>query len=95
MVSKKEPTKGKTLPPNAGKGRPKGSTNKVNAEVKSMIRDALEQAGGVDYLVACAHDPKTKAAFLSLVGKLAPMTLAGDEENPLKLISQVQLVALK
>jgi hypothetical protein len=49
----------------------------------------------VDYLVQCAHDPKTKAAFLSLVGKLAPMTLAGDEENPLRLISQIQLIALK
>lgn len=95
MVSKQQSSKGKTLPPNAGKGRPKGSVNKTSAEVKNMIRDALEQAGGVDYLVQCAHDPKTKAAFLSLVGKLAPMTLAGDAENPLKLITQIQLVALK
>jgi len=95
MVSKQQTAKGKPLPPNAGKGRPKGSVNKTSAEVKNMIREALEEAGGVAYLVECAHDPKTKTAFLSLVGKLAPMTLAGDEQNPLKLISQVQLVALK
>ena len=95
MTSKQEQPKGKTLPPNAGKGRPKGSVNKTSSEVKNMIRDALEQAGGVAYLVDCAHDPKTKAAFLSLVGKLAPMTLSGDEENPLRLISQIQLIALK
>lgn len=80
---------------NAGKGRPKGAVNKTTAEVKDMIRQALNEAGGVAYLVACAHDPKTKASFLSLVGKLAPLTLAGDPENPLNLISQVQLVALK
>ncbi len=38
-----------------------------------MILAALEQAGGVDYLVECAKDPRTRAAFLALVGKTLPL----------------------
>lgn len=79
----------------AGPGRPKGSVNKTTAEVKTMIRQALEDAGGVAYLVECARDPKTKAAFLSLVGKLAPMVLAGDAENPLNAIMKIELAPLR
>lgn len=91
--TKRKPTGAAAM--GAGPGRPKGSVNKTTAEVKAMIRQALEDAGGVAYLVECAYDPRTKAAFLSLVGKLAPLTLAGDAENPLKAVTQIQLVSLK
>lgn len=37
---------------NAGKGRPKGSPNKITADVKAMVLAALDKAGGVDYLLA-------------------------------------------
>ena len=56
-----------------GRGRPKGSLNKVPAQAREMILAALEQAGGVAYLVECANDPRTRAAFLALVGKTLPL----------------------
>lgn len=56
---------------NAGKGRPKGVPNKVNAQVKDMVRAALDKAGGVDYLVE--QSAANPTAFLTLVGKLLPI----------------------
>lgn len=73
----------KRRPPAAGMGRPKGSVNKTTAQLKDMILGALDQSGGVDYLVARARDPKTASAFLTLVGKVLPLQVAGDASNPL------------
>lgn len=64
----------------AGKGCPKGVPNKVNAALKDMILTALDQAGGPAYLLAQAHDNPT--AFLTLVGKVLPMTIAGEGGGP-------------
>lgn len=70
-----------TMPPGAGKGRPKGTPNKVTGEVKAMILEALDNAGGVDYLTSQARDnPK---AFLSLVGRVLPLQVTGDADSPL------------
>lgn len=60
-------------------GRKKGTPNKVNAELKDMILSALDECGGVDYLVARAADSPT--AFLSLVGKVLPMTVQGPGDK--------------
>ena len=68
----------------AGKTR-KGVPNKQTAQLKDMILKALDGAGGVDYLQERANDPRTAAAFLGLVGKVLPMTIAGDKENPMNL----------
>lgn len=70
-------------PPAAGKGRPKGSVNKATKELKDMILQALDGAGGVEYLQARANDPKTAAAFLGLVGKVLPMQVTGEGGGPL------------
>jgi len=64
---------------NAGKGRPKGASNKVNREVKQMILDALELAGGVEYLVDQAKEKPV--AFLALVGKVLPLQINGAGED--------------
>ena len=64
-------------------GKPKGATNKVNNDIKSMILEALSNAGGAEYLTRKANDPKTAAAFLGLIGKVLPMTIAGDPNSPL------------
>lgn len=64
----------------SGPGRPKGATNKVTAELKEMILEALEGAGGVEYLQTRASDPRTASAFLALIGKVLPMTVQGP--NP-------------
>jgi hypothetical protein len=61
----------------SGPGRPKGASNKVTKELKGMILEALDNAGGVDYLERRANDPKTQGAFLALVGKVLPMTVQG------------------
>jgi hypothetical protein len=72
---------GKKLPPNAGKGRAKGTPNKVTKELKEMILAALDGAGGVEYLQERARDPRTASAFLGLVGKVLPMTIAGTGKD--------------
>ena len=59
-----------TRPPAAGKGRPKGARNKLTRDIREMIRAALNQAGGVSYLVKQAESNPT--AFLTLVGKIIP-----------------------
>lgn len=67
-----------------GPGRPKGQQNKLTGEVKTMILEALDGAGGVQYLIDRASDPRTASAFLTLVGKVLPMQVQGDPNNPLK-----------
>lgn len=67
-------------------GRKAGTPNKINADLKNMVLEALEQAGGVGYLVDRAHDTKTAPAFLALVGKVLPMTVAGDPNSPHKVV---------
>ena len=65
----------------AGPGRPKGVTNKNTKALKDMILGALHEKGGVDYLVEQAGENPT--AFLSLIGKVLPLTIAGDPTQPI------------
>ena len=81
--------------PGAGPGRPKGVPNKNTAAIKDMILEALHGAGGVDYLQDRAKDPRTAAAFLGLVGKVLPMQIAGDPDNPLQAKITVEYIAPK
>lgn len=64
-----------------GGGSRKGVPNKISGDVKAMILTALDKAGGATYLLTQAHDNPT--AFMTLVGKVLPMTVAGDKDNPL------------
>lgn len=64
---------------NAGKGRPKGTPNKVNAAIKDMIVQALDEAGGVQYLVTQARE--TPTAFIGLLGKVLPMQVVGGGDD--------------
>lgn len=65
-------------------GRPKGSPNKMGRQLKEMILNALERAGGEDYLMAQAHEnPKT---FLLLLGRVLPLQVTGDAENPIQQV---------
>lgn len=59
-------------------GSRKGVPNKVTGELKAMILGALSDAGGQSYLAARAIDPRTAAAFLSLLGKVLPMQVTGE-----------------
>lgn len=62
-------------------GRKKGTPNKLTGALKDMILAALDEAGGVDYLVTQSRE--TPTAFLTLVGKVLPLQVAGDPDNPL------------
>ena len=65
--------------PNLKGGSRKGVPNKVNGDVKAMILAALDKAGGPDYLLAQAE--ANPNAFLTLVGKVLPMTVQGPGEG--------------
>lgn len=78
----------------SGPGRPPGTPNKATAQLKEMILEALDESGGVGYLVERANDPKTATAFLSLIGKVLPMQIAGDPDNPIG-ISVIERVIVR
>ncbi|EKT4106588.1 hypothetical protein QEG46_002584 [Stenotrophomonas maltophilia] len=71
-------------------GRQKGVPNKINRDLKEMILGALDKAGGIDYLVK--QSAEKPVAFLALVGRVLPMTVASDPENPLLTGITVTLV---
>lgn len=51
-------------------GRPKGSPNKLTRDLKEMTFNALNNAGGEEYLTQQAHEnPK---AFLAFLGRFVP-----------------------
>jgi hypothetical protein len=64
-------------------GSRKGVPNKTTGQLKDMILKALDHAGGSEYLLERANDPKTQPAFLQLIGKVLPMTVVGDANQPL------------
>ena len=77
-----------TVPKSAGFKRPqpkggsrKGIPNKVTADLKAMIRGALDKAGGIDYLARQAEE--NPSAFMALVGKTLPKELTGKDGGPI------------
>ena len=67
---------------NRGLGRVKGVPNKVTGELKDMILQALDGAGGITYLQARALD--NPSAFLTLVGKVLPLQVNANVEGEIK-----------
>ena len=97
MSTKSKPSG--TVPKTAVKRQPKGGSrkgvpNKATKQLKDMILGALDGAGGVEYLIERANDPKTASAFLTLVGKVLPMQVTGEDGGALKHILRVELVAM-
>ena len=78
-------------PPRAGMGRPKGSLNKTTGLLKDAVLEAAAMAGNpLDendpdglklYLKARAID--TPGPYLTLMGKVLPLTVAGDPNAPI------------
>jgi hypothetical protein len=56
-------------------GRAKGTPNVATKELKDMILGALDNAGGIEYLHTQAI--LNPVAFMSLVGRVLPMTVTG------------------
>ncbi len=68
-------------------GRSKGTPNKLSADLKSMILGALSTKGGAKYLVAQAD--KNPVAFMSLLGRVLPMTVTTDPNAPLQMQTEI------
>lgn len=78
-------------------GKPKGARNKLTLAAKDAIAQVAEGLGGVERMIVWAkEDPLNERAFWATIyPKLIPVTLAGDENSPLRVVSRVELVALK
>ena len=63
-----------------GKGRPKGTPNKVTASVKGALTEAFDRRGGVPALLEWADE--NPSAFYALWGRLAPHEVSGPEGGP-------------
>jgi hypothetical protein len=58
-------------------GRKKGTPNKHTASIKAMIVQALDEVGGVSYLVNMAEEHP--AVFCTLIGKVLPMNVTSED----------------
>ena len=77
---KQTPKIGSGLP---GPGRPRGKPNRVTTTLKDAILAAGGEGGLVGYLTEQAAANPT--AFMGLIGKVWPLTLAGDASEPTHL----------
>lgn len=83
-------------PPNAGKGRKPGVPNKTTALLKDAILRAAEGAGGgnlVAYLQVQAKE--NPGPFMSLLGKVLPMQIGGDPDNPVTSSHTVEVIFIE
>lgn len=65
-----------TMPPNAGKGRARGSKNKTTVLLKEAIEQSFANVGGAEYLTTMAlQEPK---AYLTLLAKVLPAKIEAD-----------------
>jgi hypothetical protein len=68
-------------------GRQKGTPNKTTALLKDAILMAATEAGGADGLTGYlkAQASENPGPFMSLLGKVLPMQLAGDPDAPISI----------
>lgn len=66
-----------------GSGRKKGVPNKVTALLKDQILQALDELGGVAYLVKLAKENPT--AFSALLGRILPTQVTGPDGGPVQI----------
>jgi hypothetical protein len=76
-------------------GRKKGTPNKTTAVLKDAILEAATLSGGKDGLVGYLKKQASEnpAPFLALLGKVLPMQIAGDPDNPIHTVTRIELVA--
>lgn len=75
-------------------GRAKGTPNKTTALLKDAIIQAATEAGGSGGLIAFLRmqaNKENNGPFLALVGKVLPLQISGDPDNPLKHSHTVQV----
>lgn len=80
----------------AGPGRPKGKPNKTTALLKDAILKAATDAGDGDmaaYLKKQAQE--NPGPFMALLGKVLPLQVTGDPDNPVGITFQTVYEAKK
>ena len=60
-------------------GRRRGAENKLSREVRELIRQALDEVGGIEYLKWAAR--KKPVAFMALLGRLVPSEIRAHLEQ--------------
>lgn len=73
-----------------GSGRQPNQANKITKQLKEMILGALDAEGGQEYLRTQAREQP--AAFMTLLGKVLPTTIAGDPAAPLQTVTRIEMV---
>lgn len=75
-------------------GRKKGTPNKLPAALKDAILKAAELAGGDNGLVGYlqAQASANPGPFMALLGKVLPMQITGDPDNPLQTVTRIERV---
>lgn len=86
---------GRPKPPNAGKGRVKGTPNKTTALLKDALLQAATNAGGregmVGYLTRQADE--NPGPFMALLGKVLPIQHSADPEAGVFMPVMIALVS--
>lgn len=77
------PPKNDNVAGKRGPGRPKGSVNRITKTLREMILEALDGAGGVEYLKEQARDNPDQ--FLALLGKIIPLQVSGESGGPIRI----------
>jgi len=66
-----------------GRGRPRGSTNKVTKTIKAAVLESFEAVGAAEYLKQVAQDdPRT---YLQVVAKIIPAELHAKHSGDVSL----------
>lgn len=73
-------------------GRQKGTPNKLSMTVKENVINVFDSLGGTEHMKEWAIENPTQ--FYNIYAKLLPTEITGDADNPLQVISTIQLVAL-
>jgi hypothetical protein len=73
-------------------GRPKGAVNKLPALLKDAIVEAASLEGGKEGLIGYLRKVArtNKGAYASLLGRVLPLQIQGDKDNPLRTITEVR-----
>ena len=74
-------------PPNAGKGRPKGSANKLTVAFKQAVLNVYNGLGGDEAMQKWASANKTD--FYKIAARLIPHEVIGAGENGEHLIKTI------
>lgn len=69
-------------------GKPKGATSKTTALLKDAILKAADQAGGEKGLIGYLETQAklNPGPFMSLLGKVLPMQVTGEDDGPLQIV---------